>query len=201
MKSREIVSKRAKGQALFILYLILLIIIVFPMMGVVYASFIRAIAVFLFTGSVIFIPWLAAFWGYCLGYIVHLFVLKNTLFDIAKYENSVIALAIVVAYYFHWLFWVVYVINSHDSTNTLIIPVQSLSFLDQIFTLINQPQLLLESIIDINSIGTWSIDDDEDLDLGPSKGKLLAVFWSIEFLLIILYPFFVKDNLENKQQK
>ena len=106
----------------------------------------------------------------------------------------VITLALIIAYYVHWLLWVVYVINSYNSTNTLLIPIHSLSNLDQIFTLIKQPQLLLESIIDINSIGTWSIDDDEDLRLGPSKGIVLTVFWSLELLLILLYPYFVKDK-------
>jgi hypothetical protein len=192
MQTNESVNQSAKGLAL--LYFILLIIVVFPLMGVVYASIIRAIAVFLFTGAVVIIPWLAAFGGYCLGYIVHLFISKNTLIALSRYENLVITLALIIAYYVHWLLWVVYVINSYNSTNTLLIPIQSLSNLDQIFTLIKQPQLLLESIIDINSIGTWSIDDDEDLRLGPSKGIVLTVFWSLELLLILLYPYFVKDK-------
>lgn len=170
----------------FIVYFIAISFIIFPFMGLVYAYIIRSMGLYLFSGAVIFIPWMAAFFGYCIGYVTTVFIIRNKQFNSPKIEFFLILFALLMAYYFHWIIWVDSIINSDGSR------------LNQLFTLLTEPTVLLDSITNINEVGTWYIDDDEDLQLGTTKGKTLAIFWIGEFILMTIYPFFVGDNFNKK---
>ena len=163
-------------------------------MAFIYASVIRGIAVYFFIGAVIVIPWIAAFLGYCIGYVTHVIFQRNESIQQSNIINYLIGLALVITFCGQWLFWTLYVIQDHVSTNPEIILIQTYSHLNQMYTLVTDPYLLIELLKEINELGTWCIDDDVDLMLGRTKGLTLTVFWVVEFLLMGLLPFFIKSN-------
>ena len=172
---------------------LLLCLIVYPLMGLVYASTIRIIAVYFFEGAVIVIPWLVGFLGFGLVYITHQFFKNNSDFRQSPYINYLLVLALVIVSCVQWLVWTVYVLESHVSSDVGITLMQTYSYLDQIYTLATDPALFVDILKEINAVGTWRIDDDEDLMSGRTKGIMLMIFWVVEFLLLVLLlTFFVE---------
>lgn len=166
-----------------VLHLVILCLFILPLMGVFYAFIIRIIAVYFFTGAVVFIPWVTAFYGYFLGYIVYVFVLKYRQFKSPKLDLYMTLLALLEVYYFHWVFWVASVAQP-------LLP--SFNYMGH---LLLELGTVFNSIAEINIVGTWEIDDDNDLMMGAIKGVVLLLFWVVEFLLMAIYPFFVKENI------
>ena len=145
-----------------------------------------------FIGAVVVMPWIAAFLGYCIGYIAHVIFKRNVSIQQSNIINYLIGLALVITFCGQWLIWMLYVIQDHVTTNPEIILIQTYSHLNQMYTLLTDPGLLVDILQEINAVGTWRIDDDEDLMLGKTKGITLAYFWLVELLLMAMFPFFVK---------
>ena len=178
---------------------LLLCLFVYPLMGFIYASVIRIISVYFFTGAVVLIPWLVGFLGYGLAYITYLFFKNNPSFRHSPFINYLLAMALVIVSCVQWWVWTVYVLETHVSSDAEITLIQSYSYFDQIFTLITDPSIFVDVLKEINTVGTWRIDDDKDFFLGKTKGILLMIYWVVEFLLMALFTFFVEFKTVKKQ--
>ncbi len=161
-------------------------IVVFPLIGLAYSGIISSVN---WLPLVITIPWLAAFYGYCLGYVVQLLLYRNNIKASIKQNARVLMVSFILAYYFHWVFWVLIVeqgslwtwlFNNTDAANEFI-------------EFFKNPSELINRIVEINSTGTWELDDD-DLQIGKIKGLVLWFFWLCELLLMLVFLFFVKPN-------
>ena len=161
----------------------------FPLLGMLYAYIIKIIN---WSNAVIIIPWIAAVFGFYIGIIVKYYIRINHLKLNDNLQFVLIFIGLIVTYYFHWVFWV------ENTITTLFATVQpeSLSPIDIVIYLIAHPSELFKQILEINSTGTWALDDDEDLRIGNSKGIVLLIFWVCELFLMLIFSLYYHPKKE-----
>jgi len=110
--------------------------------------------------------------GYALGYLSRWL---NLLFKIRSKKISIIITAIIsiLTVYIQWACFM-YIYFTEDLT-----PFQDI---EAILRILSQPNLLIETIIEINTYGTWIISET------PINGSILWWIWLGEALLLIAIP-------------
>lgn len=155
-------------------------IIIFPLLGLLYAYAIWYIP-FIYINFLI-----AAALGFAIGFVV-----DKTVIRFGKVRNSKLGsflgiLAGLITLYFHWSVWVDLVINAGQQygSSQIGVTVSNIQVL-QVFTLASNPTLLFELIGQINQTGTWGFKSI------PVSGFFLSIIWVIEALIIIIIPTFM----------
>ncbi|TCN55333.1 hypothetical protein D0809_17600 [Flavobacterium circumlabens] len=176
-----------KFSLIFILYLLLVSVTAFPVLGLLYAYCIWYIP-FVYVNFFITLGF-----GFLIGFVVALIVIKK-----GKVRNPVLGFVIGLtaaffALYLHWAIWIDLVINAGESygSDRIGITVSNIEFL-QVFSLIFRPDLVLEYISQVNEYGTWGIRG------ATASGAFLWVVWSIEFIIVIAISGFL-SYLEAKK--
>jgi hypothetical protein len=170
----EYYKPSGKFSPTFLLYFLLVSVIVFPILGLIYAYCIWYIP-FVYINFLITLGF-----GFLTGLAISIFVIKK-----GKVRNALLALIIgvlsgILALYFHWSVWIDLVINAGESygSSRIGITVSNIEFL-QVFSLIFQPNLVFEYINEVSKYGTWGIRS------ATVSGTFLWVIWAIEFVMVV----------------
>ena len=171
----------------FILYFILVSVIVFPLLGLLYAYCIWYIP-FIYINFFITLGF-----GFLVAFCLNKLVIKK-----GKVRNPVLAVTIgfvaaLIALYFHWSIWIDLVINAGESygSDRIGITLSNIKFL-QVFSLIFQPSLVFEYINNVNEFGTWGIRG------ATVSGTFLWIIWAIELVMVVGVSCFL-PYLESKK--
>jgi hypothetical protein len=171
---KEYYKPSGKFSPIFLVYFLLVSVIVFPILGLIYAYCIWYIP-FVYINFFITLGF-----GFLAGLAISILVIKK-----GKVRNTLLALIIgalsgMVALYFHWSVWIDLVINAGESygSNRIGITVSNIEFL-QVFSLIFQPNLVFEYINEVSKYGTWGIRG------ATVSGTFLWIIWAIEFVMVV----------------
>ncbi len=157
-----------------IIFLIVVSLVIFPILGLLYAYAIWYIPLIYFNFII------AGGLGFLIGRIISWGPIKK-----GKVRNIPIAIAFGIfgglcAMYFHWAAWVDLVLNISDTIgNDRIGVAVSNVKLDQLIGLITHPSELFAIIGEINQYGTWGFKGN------VVSGTFLTIIWIIEFILIL----------------
>lgn len=169
-----------KFSILSFLYFVPTALLIIPIISLIYAYLIWYIP-FIYFNFFITIGF-----GFLVGFTVSMLVIKK-----GKVRNKYLAaffglFAAVVAIYFDFVVYVDLAINAGETVgnNRIGITVSNIKFLD-VFALAIQPDVLLQYIVELNSVGTWGIRG------ATASGYFLTFVWLIEFIMIAGVSIFV----------
>lgn len=169
-----------KFSSIFILYFLLISVIVFPILGLIYAYCIWYIP-FIYINFFI-----TMIFGFLIGFVIAQFVIKK-----GKVRNPSLGFIIgltgaFLAMYFHWTIWIDLVINARETfgSNKVGITVSNIDFL-QTFSLLFRPDLVFGYIGQVNEYGTWGIRG------ATVSGTFLWLIWFVELIIVIAIASFL----------
>jgi hypothetical protein len=156
------------------LYFVLISLLIFPILGVIYAYAIWYIP-FIYINFII-----AGALGFVMARLISFFVIKK-----GKVRSVPLAILYgivggLIGMYFHWAAWVDLAFNVSDTIGdgNLGVAVSNIKIF-QFLYFVNNPSILFEAIGNINEVGTWGIKSS------IVSGTFLTVIWVLEILIIV----------------
>ena len=156
------------------LYFLLVALLIFPIVGVIYAYAIWYIP-FIYINFLI-----AGALGFVMGRLISFFVLKK-----GKVRNVPLAIVYgivggLIGMYFHWAAWIDLVANISDTmgNDRIGVAISNIEIF-QFLYFVNNPSILFEAIDQVNEFGTWGIKS------APVSGTFLSVIWIIELIIVV----------------
>ena len=172
-----------KFSTLAFLFFIIIVLIISPLLGLLYAYAIWYIP-FIYINFII---------AGCLGLLIGL-ATSHGVIRLGKVRNVPLTiglsfLAAVITLYFHWAAWVDLVINAGESygSSRIGVTVSNIKLI-QTFNLALAPDILFEIIGEINQYGTWGLRSN------TVSGTFLTIIWIIEALIIIVIATFIPST-------